>query len=84
MFVAPSCQAGIGAILFPVGAFEILFGAYKTFVGVTGVCNLKGEKDMPTLQKTMFAIELFVPALSHLGLGAAATALGVKFNKSNN
>ena len=84
MFVAPSCQAGIGAVLFPVGAFELLYGGFKTFCGVTSTLTICGSDELNTTQKVLSSIELIGDGLAHLGLGVAATALGVKFNKSNN
>ena len=84
MFVSPSCQAGIGAVLFPVGAFELLYGGFKTFSGVTSTLDICGSDKLNTTQKVLCSIGLIGDGLAHLGLGAAATALGVKFNKSNN
>lgn len=85
MFVSPSCQAGIGAVLFPVGAFEILFGGFSTFCGVKNTLDIcKSDTDTDTKTKVLCSISFIGAGLSHLGLGVAATALGVKFNKSNN
>ncbi len=84
MFVSPSCQAGIGAVLFPVGAFEILFGGFKTFFRVTNTLAICGSDKFNTTGKVLNSIDFIGNGLAHLGLGVAATALGVKFNKSNN